>query len=230
MKAPGTFLLALLLGSSAAAQTREVRELVRAIERHYQTVRTARAIFLERYSEGADTLRVESGTVYFSRPGRMRWEYEAPEEKLFLVDGKQVWFYVPADRTVTRAELDESAQWQTPLALLTRRPEFSRFCGRLELVPADSADPGVRPSETGNPVLRCLPRGNEPAFREVLLEVNRMHQIVRALVREPAGIETEFRFARWEENLPLREVLFHLDVPPGVAIVEQSEVAGPIRE
>ncbi len=220
----------MLLSSGATAQTREVRELVRAIERHYQTVRTARAIFLERYSEGTGHLRVESGTVYFSRPGRMRWEYEAPEEKLFLVDGKQVWFYVPADRTVTRAELDEAAQWQTPLAMLTRRPEFSRFCGRVELVPADAADPGARPSEIGNPVLRCLPRGEEPAFREVLLEVNRMHQIVRVLVREPAGIETEFRFARWEENLSLREVLFHLDVPPGVAIVEQSEIASPIRE
>jgi outer membrane lipoprotein carrier protein len=222
--------MTLLLGSGATAQTRQVRELVRAIERHYQTVHTARAIFLERYSEGAGGLRVESGTVYFSRPGRMRWEYEAPEEKLFLVDGKQVWFYVPADRTVTRAELDEAAQWQTPLAMLTRRPEFSRFCGRVELVSADAADPGARPSEAGNSVLRCLPRGKEPAFREVLLEVNRTHQIVRALVREPAGIETEFRFARWEENLPLREVLFHLDVPPGVAIVEQAEIAGPIRE
>lgn len=230
MKARQTLLLALLLSSGAAAQPPEVRELVRAIERHYQTVRTARAIFLERYSEGPGHLRAESGTVYFSRPGRMRWEYESPEEKLFLVDGKQVWFYVPADRTVTRAELSEAAQWQTPFAMLTRRPEFSRFCGRVELVPADAADPAARPSEVGHSVLRCLPRRDDAAFREVLIEVNRKYQIVRALVREPAGIETEFRFARWEENLPLREVLFHLDVPPGVAIVEQSEIAGPIRE
>lgn len=208
---------------------RDAKDVVRAVERHYATVRTARAIFLERYSEGPGQLRVESGTVYFSRPGRMRWEYESPEEKLFLADGKQVWFYVPADRTVTRADTRDSSQWQTPFAMLTDKPDFSRFCGRIELLSPDSDAPSETPAEAGNVVLRCLPKSNDAPFREVLVEVNGQHQIVRVLVREPAGIETEFRFARWEENLPLREVLFHLAIPPGVAIVEQSEIAGPIR-
>ncbi len=222
-------LLLWLLPAALAAQSRDAREVVRAVERHYQDVRTARAVFLERYSEGRGHLRAESGVVYFSRPGRMRWEYESPEEKLFLADGKQVWFYVPADRTVTRADTRESAQWQTPFAMLTDEPDFGRFCGRIELASSDSPQPGEGPAERGNLVLRCLPKSEDAPFREVLVEVNRKNQIVRVLVREHAGIETEFLFARWEENLPLREVLFHIAIPPGVAIVEQAEIAGPIR-
>ena len=72
-------------------------------EDHYRSVKTLKAIFLERYSDGPQNIQLESGTVYFSRPGRMRWEYESPETKLFLVDGKTVWFFVPSDKTATRA-------------------------------------------------------------------------------------------------------------------------------
>jgi hypothetical protein len=113
--------------------------------------------------------------------------------------------------------------------MLTGKPDFGRFCGRIELLAPGSAEPGEKPAEPANRVLRCLPKSDDAPFREVLVEINGKYQIVRVLVREPAGIETEFRFARWEENLPLQEVLFHIAIPPGVVIVEQSEIAGPIR-
>src|SRR5277367_2272052 len=76
-----------------------VQEVIRTVEARYHSSHTLKAIFLERYNEGRLTARAESGTAYFSRPGRMRWEYESPEQKLFLTDGKTTWFYVPADHT-----------------------------------------------------------------------------------------------------------------------------------
>lgn len=215
------------------AAREDVRAIVRAVEARYRSARTLKATFLERYAEGRNDIRVETGTVYFSRPGRMRWEYEAPETKFFLSDGKTVWFYVPADRTVTRAKLRESADFRTPLALLTGKAQLSRFCGRVEL-----AD--VRASATGNLVLRCLPRIRErgsgdsrlaevPPFQEALLEVDAAYRLVRVLVREPGEIETEFRFANWEENIRVGEVLFHFQAPPGVAIVDEASLSGPVR-
>jgi len=236
---------------------RDVKAVVRGIEKRYDEARTLKATFLERYSEGKNDVRIESGTVYFSRPGRMRWDYEEPEEKFFLSDGRTVWFYVPADRTVTRAKIKESADWRTPLALLTGKAKLSRVCGRIELVedPERSRRADREPrrfgtgriSAPGNTALRCLPRqrddgqakgqparrmaGDEEAsnFQEVLLEVDSGYRLVRILVREAGGIETELRFANWEENIPIREVLFHFQAPPGVAIVEESSIAGPVR-
>ena len=35
------------------------------------------------------------------KPGRMRWAYTAPEEKLFVSDGVKMYAWVPADRQVT---------------------------------------------------------------------------------------------------------------------------------
>jgi outer membrane lipoprotein carrier protein len=219
-----------MLAAAAApafAGPREARDVVRGIEARYNEVRTLRATFLERYSEGRRLVRVESGTVLFSRPGRMRWEYESPEEKLFLVDGKNVWFYVPADRTASRADLKESADWQTPFAMLTRGARFTRFCGEVALVTGDQAIPGAAATSPGNHVLRCLPRSDEAGFREALLEVDAAYTLVRVLVREAGGVELEFRFANWERDVPIPGYLFHFAPPVGVAIVEAAEITGP---
>lgn len=214
--------LLFLLTMATAAAAGDVNSIVRGVEKRYQSARTLKAAFLHRYTESQNTLRVESGTVYFIRGGKMRWEYESPEEKLFLADGKMVWFYVPADRSVTRTKMKESADWQTPLALLLGKAKFSRVCGRVELSEA-------RTSGAENVALRCKPKSAEAGFTEVLIEVDGQFRIVRVLIREPGGVETEFRFGKWQENLPLAESLFRFVVPPGVAIVDEASISGPMR-
>ena len=96
------FALPVASGPPSRALPDSAKAIARLLEEHYHHAQTLRAVFLERYSEGPREARIESGTVYFRRPGRMRWEYESPEKKLFVADGKTVWFYVPADHTVTR--------------------------------------------------------------------------------------------------------------------------------
>ena len=108
-------LLFTMLAFSPRASDSELRSTVHAFESRYQQARTLKAIFFESYRDGKGGISADSGTVYFSRPGRMRWEYESPETKLFLVDGTNVWFYVPADRTVSHAKLAQSSDWRTPL-------------------------------------------------------------------------------------------------------------------
>jgi outer membrane lipoprotein carrier protein len=193
---------------------------VNAVETRYAAARSLKAAFLQRYSRGPADLTVESGTVYFSRPGRMRWEYESPEEKLFVADGKQAWFFVPADRTATRSKTKESDDWRTPLALLAgrmKRGTFARLCRNVERLSPQAAAESVP-----HAALRCLPKGDDPPFTELLLDVDSENRLSRVLIREAGGIETEFRFGNWEENLPLPEALFHFRVPPGVAIVDES--------
>ena len=76
----------------------------------------------------------------------MRWEYESPEQKLFIVDGTNVWFYVPADRTASRAKVKDSSDWRTPLALLTGKTDFSRLCRTIDVVDAAKDDNARRPA------------------------------------------------------------------------------------
>jgi len=238
---PG-ILTASLAADSPPPPAISAKSLARLLEEHYRHPQTLRAEFLERYSEGQKQIRVESGTVFFKRPGRMRWEYESPEKKIFLADGKTVWFYVPYDHTVTKAPVKESSDWRTPLSLLTGKVDLSRLCGSLNLeeqkgVPANHA------------ILRCLPKGEKERpsaaqsgssqgagapsdvdFTEVLLEVDRSNgELARIEIRQAGGIELEYRFGDWRDGMPLPDELFVFQPPKGVAIVDGTALSDAPR-
>ncbi|MGA8555989.1 MAG: outer membrane lipoprotein carrier protein LolA [Candidatus Acidiferrales bacterium] len=218
----------------SSASSNDAHSVVRALEVRYQHAQTLSADFYERYSDGNGGDTAESGVVYFSRPGRMRWEYESPETKLFVVDGTNVWFYVPADRTASRAKVKESSDWRTPLALLTGKANFARLCRTIDVVDQlTDANLADRPTGAEDIVLRCLPRGGADDagedIREVLLESDPGAHLVRIVIRQPGNLQTEFRFGNWKENVPIPESQFHFLPPPGVAIVDEATLAGSIH-
>ena len=222
-------LCALVLLLSPLAGNREAGELASRMEARYRGAKTLQATFLERYAENGSVVRTEAGTAYFRRPGRMRWEYERPEKDLFLVDGRTAWFYVPADHTVTRVPAKQSGDLRTPLALLAGEMKISRVCSRVELADAE------KPLREGHAVLRCIVRGekqdaasaqepeNALAAGEsdaVFFEVARdSGELARLVVRQPGGIEVEFRFENWRFNPVIPDTMFRFEAPPGVAIV-----------
>jgi outer membrane lipoprotein carrier protein len=222
--------------SAFSPPARDAHAVLHAIEARYHHAQTLKAAFYERYSDNAGGAggSAESGTVYFSQPGRMRWEYQSPEQKLFIVDGTNVWFYVPADRTASRAKVKESSDWRTPLALLTGKSDLSKLCRTIEIVDAARAEnPEDRPANAENTVLRCVPKREsadaDQEIREVLLESDPAAHLVRLLIRQPGNLETEFRFANWEENRPIAETMFHFAPPPGVTVVDEATLANQIH-
>ena len=226
-----TFLLLVLFARDAPVG---VQTVVHALEQRYHHARTLKAVFYERYMDGNGGVSAESGTAYFSSPGRMRWEYESPEPKLFLIDGPNVWFYVPADRTASRAKLNESSDWRTPLALLVGKANLSRICRSIEAVPSSAGQRSQteeKPTAVGDFVLRCIPREGPPGdpLRDVLLETDAEGYLTRVVIREIGNVETEFRFGNWEENIAIPEVKFHFAPPPGVSIVDEQTLTGTIH-
>lgn len=220
-------------------QANTVHDVARALEGHYHHTQNMSAAFLETYRSGGAGIRAESGKVYFSQPGRMRWDYDSPEKKLFLVDGKNVWYYVPADHTASRTSVKQSSDWRTPLALLAGKVNLEKLCGSLKLTTAaeqptsrasKSIDAAERVTEAGNEVLVCQPRKeDQDAFSEVFFEVNPRDQLARVTIRQPGDIETEFRFGDWHENIPIAESQFHFEPPAGVAIVDDASLVNQRR-
>jgi outer membrane lipoprotein carrier protein len=243
-------LLSLASALSVTSASSPQLEPIRRMEHRYRAAKTLQATFLERYIENGRTVRIESGVAYFRRPGKMRWEYAAPENNLFLIDGKMAWFYVPADHTVTRVPAKQSTDWRTPLALLAGETKVSRVCARIELAPDEP------PENAGDAVFTCTVRGATKAQPEsmkqrdksnpasaslepqqseqediVLLEIARESgELIRIVVRNKGGVGIEFHFAHWLDDPPIAEALFHFQPPPGVAIVNAelpSQAANP---
>jgi len=67
---------------------RDVHTIAQSVDNRYNHIRTLHAEFTELY-RGAGMERTESGTLWLKKPGKMRWEYRSPKEKLFVSDGTQ---------------------------------------------------------------------------------------------------------------------------------------------
>lgn len=218
--------LIIFLGSFAFPPEAVVHDrVVLDFETRYRSARTLAATFLQTYRENGRVVRVESGKAFFRRPGRMRWEYEKPEQNVFLVDGKYSWFYAPADHSVIRVPARESEDWRTPLALLAGEMKLARVCAAIE------ASSDLVPLVPEHRVFRCIVRSDEPEKASpgagsatprqlVLFELSADGELARLLIRDPGGVEVEFQFKNWERNPALAESLFHFSPPPGVAIVD----------
>ena len=195
------------------APAEDIPQLARAVDEHYNHLRSLQADFTEIY-RGAGAERVESGTLWLKKPRKMRWEYRSPKEKLFISDGKVVWFYLPAERQARKTELKKLEDLRSPLAFLLGKTKLEKELQGLSRVVDQS------PAEAGNTLLRGVPKAMAERMSEVELEITPSDQIVRIIMTGEDGATTEFRFAGLQENVKLSDGRFEFTPPPGVETVE----------
>lgn len=92
----------------------EARPYVDAIQAYYDSAKTYSAAFDQEY-ESVDGIKKKStGTVWFKKPGKMRWDYETPESRFLISDGTHFWTWEPVYRQYCEQSLSAS---QLPTAL-----------------------------------------------------------------------------------------------------------------
>ena len=210
--------LAVLLASlpaAAADAAPDVHAIAQAVDNHYNHLRTLQAEFTESY-RGAGTERSESGSLWLKKPGKMRWEYRSPREKLFLSDGKDAWFYIPGDRQVRRTSVKKLDDLRSPLGFLLGKTRLEKELDGL------SVAPDVPPQTPGDTVLRGVPGTMADRINEVVLEITPDYRITRIQFEEADGAVTEYRFSEQRENVEVAEQHFRFTPPPGVEIVDGS--------
>lgn len=207
-------IIALLLGNiSAQEAARDQASLIaRRVDTHYNLLRSVRMRFTETL-ETAGVRKNETGTLLLKKPGRMRWDYEAPQKKLFLSDGKTAYFYLPAENQVRRAPVKKLDDLQSPLRFLLGRSQIATELEKMTSKPAGA-----------NVVLSGRPKHAKERVERIELEVNPRDQIERLVIEEVDGTRTEFRFTNIEENVPVTDAQFRFQLPVGVEVVETKEL------
>jgi len=195
------------------APAQETHQLARAVDDHYNHLRTLQTDFTEIY-RGNGAEREESGTVWLKKPRKMRWEYRSPREKLFVSNGQEVWFYLPAERQLRRTEFKKLDDLRSPLAFLLGKTKLENELQGLSKA-VDQA-----PVTPGNVVIRGAPRAMADRISDVLLEITPSHQIARIVLTEVDGTTTEFRFTNPLEDRAVSDSRFQFTPPPGVEVVE----------
>src|SRR5687767_8997667 len=107
--------LAVPLAGAGQAAELTAPELAQALQRKYDSIKDFSADFVHTYQGGVLKRRLtERGRVVIKKPGRMRWDYTEPERKLFVSDGRRVYFYIPADKQVVLSPAPTDAEATTP--------------------------------------------------------------------------------------------------------------------
>ncbi len=201
------------LWSNAASVT----EIARSTDEHYDRLKTFKTEFTETY-QGPGTSRTESGILWLKKPGRMRWEYREPREKLFLTDSHMAFFYVPGERQARKTPLRNLDDIRSPLRYLLGKTRLEKELDGLSLA-ADRT-----PTKTGDSVLRGIPKGMKDRISEVVLEISPGFQIDRIVIREVDGTTTDFLFSKTQENVVVEDSLFRFTPPAGVQVIEESQM------
>jgi outer membrane lipoprotein carrier protein len=205
----------------AADSASNVKSLAAAVDAHYNHLQTLQTEFTEIY-RGSGMERTEAGTLWLKKaglkkPGKMRWEYRSPREKLFVSDGKDAWFYVPADRQARKTPVRKLDDLRSPLAFLLGKSKLEKELSGLSLAP------DVSPLMSGNVVLRGVPQDLADRVSEIQLEITPDHRIARIVIDEVDGSMTEYRFSEQKEDGPVAEGQFEFKAPPGTETIEGME-------
>ena len=204
----GIFAAATLLGSAQAQLSAQQTALLKTVDDHYNHLGSLRARYVERYS-GMGLSRAESGTLLLKKPGRMRWAYDTPAGKVFLLDGKFAWFYTPGDPQAQRIPAKQMDDLRTPLRFLLGHTQLAKELDGLS----------VTPDATGD-VIAGVPMGMQNRVKLLSLHVTPAGAITAMKLEEVDGATTEFAFSDMQENVPAKDADFVFVVPPGVTVVE----------
>jgi outer membrane lipoprotein carrier protein len=158
------------------------------------------------YDRNNRKLQETSGTMQFSRPGRIRWAYEKPYEQLIVGDGAKLWVYDKDLNQVTVKAIGQ-AIGGSPAALLAGSNEIEKD---FRVLPSGMRD--------GLDWLEAEPRSAESTFQKVRMGFG------------PAGLEamelldgfgqlTVVRFSGIERNPKLAPDLFQFTPPKGADVI-----------
>ncbi len=212
----GVIISLLCFSLSALSSAADVTALAAAVDEHYNHLKSLQAQFTEVY-HGAGMDRTESGTLWLKKPGKMRWEYRSPREKLFVSDGRTVWFYVPSDRQARKGSAKKLEDLRSPIAFLLGKTKLEKELRGL------STASDVTPREPGDVVLRGVPVGIGDQVSEVLVELTPEHEIRQISLQDVDGSTTEYRFSDQKADVAVADARFDFHPPVGTEVVENLE-------
>ncbi|NNG46728.1 MAG: outer membrane lipoprotein carrier protein LolA [Deltaproteobacteria bacterium] len=189
--------------------------LLRRVAAKYSSVKTLSARFRQEVPlMNVGVVRKASGQVYFQRPLRMRWDYRAPGEQLFLADGRYFYFRPPGSPQVYRRKIDEKTiGGKIPLLLLFGGGDITEYFRVEEMTPLKGGQ------ETA---LRLVPKGDgAPEVKRVDLVVDDSGLAIRQIhLYDRLGGSNHLYFDDIVIDPSLPADLFRFRKPPEIEVVD----------
>ena len=195
---------------------RTAPELAAALQRKYDGIKDFAADFTHTYEGGVLRKQItESGRLLVKKPGRMRWDYSAPERKQFVSDGTNMYTYLPQDKQVIVADVPPETQAGTPTLFLAGKGNLTR-----DFTPSLADAPAGMP---GSRALKLVPKARQAEYDWLMLLLDPVTLSIRGLVTvDGQGGKSTFSFTNLKENVGLADKDFAFKIPRGVDVIRAS--------
>lgn len=102
-------------------------EYAKLVQKRYSELSSFKASFEQSSSLAAlETEEQSSGDVFFSKPGKMRWNYAKPEEQVFVLNDQTLWLYQKESNQVMIDNLSHVLISDLPVAFLLGIGDLTR--------------------------------------------------------------------------------------------------------
>ena len=211
---PRTLLIttAMLLFSPAVTDPLIVR-----LQTKLDHMNSLRGRFVQRLDSGLMAgPRAEEGRLFLKKPSLMRWEYDKPEEKLAIADGRNTWLYVPADRQVQKGSMRDLEDEGAAALVLSGRISLVKDFRSIRLPNEQSVTAGA----PGAVAIELTPVKKRFDVEKVILIIDEGRLLIRSLtVVNQDGDKMTLELFDLDEDPELTDTLFKFVPPPGVDVL-----------
>jgi outer membrane lipoprotein carrier protein len=166
--------------------------------------------FTQTYTPAGFTMsQRDSGTIRIQSPQRLRFDYKAPEKRVYTYDAGEGRFFSPEDKQLTVHRLTPEEKAKLPILFLRDPQDLSR----------DYAI-SVEPSSDGASRLLLEPRASSPDLAWVRVAIDPDGSVRELSYEDGSGSRTEFRFPSWKREKARPPSEYRVAGPPGTRIVE----------
>ena len=179
----------------------------------FTNVRTVHAAFTQEVLDTErNVIQQSSGSMWLSRPGRFRWNYEKPYKQLIVADGERVWMYDVDLEQVTVRKVDNVIGNAPALLLSGNAPLEENF--EIQEQPA---------SEDGLLWVKLIPKQADTGFDSMLIgfKDDILH---RMELQDSLGNLTHLVFTGTQRNIDIDDSQFTFTPPKGVDVIGEQPV------
>jgi len=205
--------------AAPAGDSPDLHTVLDRMQKRYDQAKDFYARFTQNYSRavvGRATL--STGTITFKKPGRMRWDYDKPEPRMFLSNGQVLWLYEPTEKQAFKQDL-KSSQLPAALAFLMGK---GKITDEFDVTFAKDAKQG----HPGDFRLALSPKQPQSAYKSILFIVDPKEFLVReSVLVDSQGNTNHFTFDGLEVNGKVADAVFKWTPPAGVRVVDTGQMS-----
>jgi outer membrane lipoprotein carrier protein len=158
--------------------------------------------------------RSESGKVFLKKPGLMRWDYDKPAVKYFVIDGERLWFYKPEESQVIVNDKFKEADISAGLSFLWTEKSLRDAFDVRHFTGPDPQGEKVPPD-----AIKLTPKKADANVKDIVFYLAADGMVQKAMSKDHLGNINVLALSGVKLNQGLKKDAFLFVPPDGVKVI-----------